>query len=102
MAPLTDDAGETFGNIPSRLSNVANHEEPGRGHGTRYVPHGLPDAPINSCFDDVHQMMNESSANFCQKWGRISRGQRQSERRIKANRPQYNVNQPSSSGENDL
>ncbi|VEL07077.1 unnamed protein product [Protopolystoma xenopodis] len=26
MAPLTDDAGETFGNVPNQWSNAGNHE----------------------------------------------------------------------------
>ncbi|VEL16437.1 unnamed protein product [Protopolystoma xenopodis] len=38
-------------------------------------------------------MMDESSAHFHSKQGRMSRGLRQLERRIKAKRFQYNVNQ---------
>ncbi|VEL12198.1 unnamed protein product [Protopolystoma xenopodis] len=45
MAPLTDDAGETFANVPGRWSNAGNREYSGRGHGTRYVPQGDSEAP---------------------------------------------------------
>ncbi|VEL37071.1 unnamed protein product [Protopolystoma xenopodis] len=45
MAPLTDDAGETFGNVPSKWSNAGNHEHCGGGYGTMYVLQGLPDSP---------------------------------------------------------
>ncbi|VEL08052.1 unnamed protein product [Protopolystoma xenopodis] len=49
MAPLTDDAdyntGETYGHVPSQWCDAGNHEYYGRGHKTRYVSPGLPDAP---------------------------------------------------------
>ncbi|VEL11501.1 unnamed protein product, partial [Protopolystoma xenopodis] len=45
MAPLTEGAGKTFGNVPSQWCNAGNHGYYGRGHRTRYVPQGLPDAP---------------------------------------------------------
>ncbi|VEL40175.1 unnamed protein product [Protopolystoma xenopodis] len=45
MAPLTDDAGETFRDVPSQWSNAGNHEFYGRRHENRYVPQSLPDAP---------------------------------------------------------
>ncbi|VEL17179.1 unnamed protein product [Protopolystoma xenopodis] len=49
MAPCTDyadyDAGKTLENVPSQYSNAQNHEYCGRGHGTRYVPQGLPETP---------------------------------------------------------
>ncbi|VEL09961.1 unnamed protein product [Protopolystoma xenopodis] len=47
--------------------------------------------------DDVHHMMNESSACFHLKRGRRPRGLHQPERRIKAKRLQYNGVHPSSS-----
>ncbi|VEL22062.1 unnamed protein product [Protopolystoma xenopodis] len=31
--------------MPLKWSIVGNHEYSGRGHGTRYVPQGLPEAP---------------------------------------------------------
>ncbi|VEL07821.1 unnamed protein product [Protopolystoma xenopodis] len=34
MTPLTEDSGETFGNVPSQWSNAGNHKYYGRGHGT--------------------------------------------------------------------
>ncbi|VEL07098.1 unnamed protein product [Protopolystoma xenopodis] len=50
MAPLTDDAGETFGNVPSQWSNAGNHKYYGSGNRTRYVPQGLTDAATNDVF----------------------------------------------------
>ncbi|VEL33953.1 unnamed protein product [Protopolystoma xenopodis] len=50
--------------------------------------------------DDVHHMMDKSSARFHPKRGR-SRGLHQPEGRIKAKRLQYNGIHPSSSGETD-
>ncbi|VEL15083.1 unnamed protein product [Protopolystoma xenopodis] len=55
---------------------------------------------MTSSFDDVQQMMDESSAQFNPK--RRSRVLRQPEHRIKAKRLQYNGNQTSASGEIDL
>ncbi|VEL29880.1 unnamed protein product [Protopolystoma xenopodis] len=52
--------------------------------------------------DDVHQMINESSAHFHPKRRRWYRGLRQLERRINAKRLQYNAIPSSSSGEIDL
>ncbi|VEL37422.1 unnamed protein product [Protopolystoma xenopodis] len=49
--------------------------------------------------DDVHHMMDEISARFQLKRGRKSRGLRQHEHSVKANRLQYNEIHPSSSGE---
>ncbi|VEL33454.1 unnamed protein product [Protopolystoma xenopodis] len=50
MASLIDeadfDACETFKNVPGQWPNAGNHKYYGRGHRTRYVPLGLPDAPI--------------------------------------------------------
>ncbi|VEL42583.1 unnamed protein product [Protopolystoma xenopodis] len=51
--------------------------------------------------DDVHHLMDESSARFYPKRERKSCGLRQREYRIKAKRPQYNEIHPSSSGEID-
>ncbi|VEL32679.1 unnamed protein product [Protopolystoma xenopodis] len=52
--------------------------------------------------DDVHQLMEESSERFHPERGRRSRGLRQHEYRLKANRLQYNEIHPSSfSGEID-
>ncbi|VEL19912.1 unnamed protein product [Protopolystoma xenopodis] len=51
--------------------------------------------------DDVHHLMDESSARLHPKRGRKSRGLRQPERRIKAKRLQYNAIQPSSCGDMD-
>ncbi|VEL43951.1 unnamed protein product [Protopolystoma xenopodis] len=45
---------------------------------------------MNLSSDDVHQMMDKSLAPFHPKRGRMSRGMRQPERRIKANGLQYN------------
>ncbi|VEL32813.1 unnamed protein product [Protopolystoma xenopodis] len=49
-------------------------------------------------FDNVHNIMYESSARFHSKSERKSRGLCQHEYRIKAKRPQYNEIHPSSSG----
>ncbi|VEL40555.1 unnamed protein product [Protopolystoma xenopodis] len=57
---------------------------------------------MKSSSDDAHRMMDESSACFHPKRGRRSRRLRQSERRIKAKRLQYNAIHPSSSGGIDL
>ncbi|VEL41550.1 unnamed protein product [Protopolystoma xenopodis] len=51
--------------------------------------------------DDVHQMMDESSARFHPKRGRKTRGLRQHEYNIKAERLQYNDFHPCLSGEID-
>ncbi|VEL08312.1 unnamed protein product [Protopolystoma xenopodis] len=45
MAPLTDDAGETFRNEPSQRSDAGNYEYYNRGHGARYVPQGCAETP---------------------------------------------------------
>ncbi|VEL41854.1 unnamed protein product [Protopolystoma xenopodis] len=50
--------------------------------------------------DDVHHMMDESSARFHLKRGRKPRGLRQHKYRIKAKRLQYEIH-PSSYGEID-
>ncbi|VEL18781.1 unnamed protein product [Protopolystoma xenopodis] len=52
--------------------------------------------------DEVRHITNENSARFRLKLWRKSRALHQSERRIKAKRLQYNVNQPTSSREIDL
>ncbi|VEL20460.1 unnamed protein product [Protopolystoma xenopodis] len=49
--------------------------------------------------DDVHHMMDESSARFYPNRGRKSRGMRQHQYRIKAKRLEYNEIDLSSSGE---
>ncbi|VEL34356.1 unnamed protein product [Protopolystoma xenopodis] len=46
MSSADYDAGETFGNVPSKWSNAGNHGY-GNEHGTRCPPRGLPDAPTN-------------------------------------------------------
>ncbi|VEL37852.1 unnamed protein product [Protopolystoma xenopodis] len=48
--------------------------------------------------DDVHFLMDESSSRFRPKRGRKSRGLRQHEDRIKANRLQYKIHPSSSVG----
>ncbi|VEL42832.1 unnamed protein product [Protopolystoma xenopodis] len=35
----------TFWKVPSQWSNAGNHEYCGRGHRTRYIPQGVPNAP---------------------------------------------------------
>ncbi|VEL10807.1 unnamed protein product, partial [Protopolystoma xenopodis] len=67
MSKLIDDAGEMSGNVPRPR------------------------------FDDVHHMMDESSAHFHPKRGRKFRGLRQHEYPIQFNRLQYNEFHPSSS-----
>ncbi|VEL41372.1 unnamed protein product [Protopolystoma xenopodis] len=52
--------------------------------------------------DDVHRMMDESSARFHPKRGMKSRELRRPERHIKAKRLQYNGIHPSSSEKIDL
>ncbi|VEL16610.1 unnamed protein product [Protopolystoma xenopodis] len=53
-------------------------------------------------FDDVHHMMDKTSARIqAKRWVRFC-GPRQPERRIKSKWLQYNGIQPSSSGEIDL
>ncbi|VEL36308.1 unnamed protein product [Protopolystoma xenopodis] len=49
---------------------------------------------MSSGSDDVHHMMDESSACFNLKRGRMPRGLRQPERRIKAKWLQYNGIKP--------
>ncbi|VEL19734.1 unnamed protein product [Protopolystoma xenopodis] len=51
--------------------------------------------------DDVHHMMDDSSAHFPPTRGIKSRGLRQHEYRIKSKRLQYNELHPSLSGEID-
>ncbi|VEL34993.1 unnamed protein product [Protopolystoma xenopodis] len=51
--------------------------------------------------NDVHHMMDESSASFHSKRGSKSRGLRQYEYRLKAKQLQNNEFHPSSSGEID-
>ncbi|VEL07296.1 unnamed protein product [Protopolystoma xenopodis] len=45
VAPLPDDAGEMFGNVPSQWSDAGNQEYYGRGLITRHVPQGLAGIP---------------------------------------------------------
>ncbi|VEL34251.1 unnamed protein product [Protopolystoma xenopodis] len=52
--------------------------------------------------DDVHHMMDESSASLHSKRGQRSCGLRQPERRMKAKRLHYNSIHPSSPGEIEL
>ncbi|VEL42571.1 unnamed protein product [Protopolystoma xenopodis] len=63
MAPLTGDAGETFGNVPNQWSNVGNHEYHGRGRGTSYVPQSLPGAPTKFRKQDRTNTIRQALCN---------------------------------------
>ncbi|VEL10324.1 unnamed protein product [Protopolystoma xenopodis] len=55
-----------------------------------------------SSSDDVHRIMDETSARLYPKRGRMSRGRRQPEHLIEAEQLPYNGTQPLSSGEINL
>ncbi|VEL10514.1 unnamed protein product [Protopolystoma xenopodis] len=57
---------------------------------------------MNSGSEDIHYLMEESSARFHPRLGRRSCSQRQSKGGINAKRPLFNRNPPSSSGEINL
>ncbi|VEL07989.1 unnamed protein product [Protopolystoma xenopodis] len=68
MAPLNDDAGETFDNVPSQCSEPGNHEYSGRGHRTRYSEEnsnsgGIIDSYYSSIASHQAPLLNDASLN---------------------------------------